>query len=72
MIRKDLWLTNDQVRFLRKLEGNMTEHIRRAIDEYIERMKDLQVSKSPSKTTWPKNYVVSSNKEGNAASNDVS
>ena len=72
MIRKNFWLSNDQVRFLRKLEGTMTEHIRRAIDEYIERMKDLQVSKSPSKTTWPKNYVVSSNKEGNAASNDVS
>ena len=55
MLRKDIWLTNEQVRFLRKLEGNTTEHIRRAIDEYIGKMKDLQVSKSPSKTTWPKN-----------------
>lgn len=49
MIRKDLFLTNNQVRFLRKLEGNMTEHIRRAIDEYIERKKALEVSNSPSK-----------------------
>jgi len=72
MLRKDLYLTNSQVRFLRKLEGNMTEHIRRAIDRYIDEIKMLKVAKSPSKTTWPKNYVVSSNKEGNAASNDVS
>ena len=51
MIRKDFWLTNDQVRFLRKLEGNMTEHIRRAIDEYIKKLKVemLNVSKSQSK-----------------------
>ena len=51
MIRKDFWLTNDQVRFLRKLEGNMTEHIRRAIDEYILKIKkeQLKISTSLSK-----------------------
>jgi hypothetical protein len=51
MIRKDFWLTNDQVRFLRKLEGNMTEHIRRAIDEYILKTKkeQLKISTSLSK-----------------------
>ena len=49
MIRKNLWLTNDQVRFLRKLEGNTTEHIRRAIDIYIESKRELKVSQSPSK-----------------------
>ena len=51
MIRKDLWLRNDQVRFLRKQKGNMTEHIRLAIDEYINKLKIelLNVSKSQSK-----------------------
>ena len=57
MIRKNFWLSNDQVRFLRKLEGTMTEHIRRAIDIYIESKKMLKVSISPSK------YGKSSNKE---------
>jgi len=73
MLRKDLYLTNSQVRFLRKLEGNMTEHIRRAIDRYIDEIKMLKVAKSPSISTWPKNtYVESSNKEGHTTSNDVS
>ncbi len=51
MIRKNFWLTNDQFRFLRKLEGNMSEHVRRAIDKYISELKieQLDVSKSPSK-----------------------
>jgi hypothetical protein len=48
MIRKDFWLTNNQVRFLRKLEGNMTEHIRRAIDEYILKIKKEQLKISTS------------------------
>jgi len=56
MIRKDIWLTDDQYNFLRKLEGNSTEHIRRAIDIYIESKKMLKVSISPSK------YGKSSNK----------
>lgn len=46
MIRKDLYLTNNQFRFLRKLEGNVSEHIRRSIDEYIQRQRDLKVSTS--------------------------
>jgi hypothetical protein len=51
MIRKDFWLTNNQVRFLRKLEGSISEHIRRAIDEYILKIKreQLKVSTSLSK-----------------------
>jgi len=51
MIRKNFWLTNDQFRFLRKLEGNVSEHVRRAIDEYITKLKIdlLNVSRSPSK-----------------------
>ena len=49
MIRKDFWLTNDQFRFLRKLEGNVSEHIRRAIDKYINEVKKLDVSTSPTK-----------------------
>lgn len=50
MIRKDLFLTNDQFRFLRKLEGNVSEHIRRAIDEYIEKKKQEQLKVSTSKS----------------------
>ena len=51
MIRKNFWLTNDQFRFLRKLEGNVSEHVRRAVDEYIAKLKieRLNVSKSLSK-----------------------
>jgi len=51
MIRKNFWLTNDQFRFLRKLEGNVSEHVRRAVDEYITKLKieRLNVSKSLSK-----------------------
>lgn len=49
MIRKDLFLTNDQFRFLRKLEGNVSEHIRRAIDAYIDSKRKLKVSFSKSK-----------------------
>ncbi len=48
MIRKNFWLTNDQFRFLRKLEGNISEHIRRAIDLYIDSKKELKISNSPS------------------------
>ena len=50
MIRKNFWLTNDQFRFLRKLEGNVSEHIRRAIDEYIEKKKQEQLKVSTSKS----------------------
>lgn len=55
MLRKDFWMTNDQVRFLRKLEGNMTEHIRRAIDEYIKRKKEEQLKVSFSKSKYGSN-----------------
>ena len=51
MIRKNFWLSDYQVKSLNKLEGNVTEHVRRAIDEYLARIneKKLKVSKSPSK-----------------------
>lgn len=49
MIRKDFFLTNNQYRTLRKLEGNVSEHIRRAIDKYITEIKKTNVSISPTK-----------------------
>lgn len=49
MIRKHFFLTNDQFRFLRDLEGNVSEHIRRALDLYIDSKKELKISNSPSK-----------------------
>ena len=47
MVRKHLLLTNEQDRFLGKLSGNASEHIRRAIDEYIERHKNMDATTSP-------------------------
>jgi hypothetical protein len=55
MIRKDFYLTNDQFRFLHKLEGNVSEHLRRAIDKYINDIRKLEVSQSPSKYDKPGN-----------------
>lgn len=58
MKRINFFLTNDQYRFLSKQEGTVSEHIRRAIDEYQIRIlksaldkyqKQLKISNSPSK-----------------------
>ncbi len=50
MIRKNYYLTKDQDLFLQSLKGlSISEHIRRAIDEYIERLNTLKVSRSPLK-----------------------
>lgn len=44
MIVKDFYLRNDQFRFLKKLPGNMSEHVRAAIDDY-KLKKDKENSK---------------------------
>jgi len=52
MVKYTFYLENDQVRFLRKLKGsNTSEHIRRAIEQYIrKKMKEeFNVSISLSK-----------------------
>lgn len=44
-------MTNDQFRFLKKLEGNVSDHIRRALEDYIGELKrkSLNISISKSK-----------------------
>lgn len=51
MIRYNLYLSNQQDRELRKLHGTRSEHIRRAIDAYIEFMRQQEplAVTSPSK-----------------------
>lgn len=51
MVRKHFLLTPEQIQSLSELDGlTPSEHIRRAIDEYIERRKRSYVSISPSKS----------------------
>ena len=55
MVKYTFLLTNKQHRFLKELGGNTSEIIRRAIDEYIERQKNLNVSISKSRKEGDKN-----------------
>lgn len=48
MMRYNLFLSNEQHRYLKKKGGNASEIIRRALDEYIEKQKNLNVSISSS------------------------
>ena len=50
MIHKHILITEDQDKFLRNLTPNVTESIRRALDEYIQKLRkeSLKVSESPS------------------------
>lgn len=50
MIRKHFYITPEQVEYLIGIDSlTISEHIRRAIDEYIARLKGLNVSASQSK-----------------------
>lgn len=49
MRRFDFLIDEQQIEFLESLSGNVAEHLRRAIDDYIEKQKDLKVSASKSK-----------------------
>lgn len=50
MVRRDLLLSEEQIKYLQGLEGTVSEHIRRAIDEYIKKLKRrISASISPSK-----------------------
>jgi len=49
MIRKNFYLTVEQAAFLNKKKDlSVSEHIRRAIDEYISRMRNESATTSPS------------------------
>ena len=49
MVRYNLYLSNNQHRFLRKTGGNASEIIRRALDEYIQKKKKEELNVSTSK-----------------------
>lgn len=49
MVEYLLRFSEEQKDKLESLSGNISEHIRRAIDEYLERRKEFQVSVSLSK-----------------------
>lgn len=55
MIRKAFYLYQTQVDFLKKLSGSISEHIRRALDEYIEDIEKQRVSASQSGREREKN-----------------
>lgn len=49
LVRKNFYITPEQVEYLIGINKlTISEHIRRAIDEYIERLKNLNVSASQS------------------------
>lgn len=48
MVRIDLNITKEQLGFLVRMGGTMSEHIRRAIDDYIVKIKGQNASTSPS------------------------
>lgn len=49
MIRKASYFRKEQLDFLKTIQGNFADHLRRALDEYIERLKGQKVSASASK-----------------------
>ena len=56
MERINLYITNAQLTYLRLLSDmTVSEHIRRAINEYIEKMDSQRVTYSPSKNAKSNN-----------------
>lgn len=49
MIRLHCFIEDEQFLFLGHLKGKRSEHIRRAIDEYIQKLKSINASASQSK-----------------------
>jgi hypothetical protein len=50
MDRINFYITSEHLRYLKQLnDGSVSEHIRKAISEYIERKEKLKVTSSPSK-----------------------
>ena len=50
MKRFNVFLSEDQISYLKSLVGTISEHIRHAVNEYIDRKKNLNVSSSQSKS----------------------
>ena len=48
MRRVDLYLSQEQVDFLKNLPGTISEHIRKAVDEYIDKLHVVSASASAS------------------------
>ena len=46
---KNLYFYDHQVEFLENLKGKFSEHVRRAVDDYIKKIKNGKVSASQSK-----------------------
>lgn len=53
MERINVYLTSEQIFFLKSLNGHLSEHLRRAIDDYMKKMSN--VSRSPSRKVVIKN-----------------
>ena len=49
MVRIDILITKEQFSFLKNIPGTVSEHIRRAIDDYVVKMKGNNASVSPTK-----------------------
>ena len=49
MKRVNLYLSEEQLQFLKEYPGTISEHIREAIDNWITQKKNLNVSISPTK-----------------------
>jgi len=57
MITRDFKLRNDQYRFLKKLPGTMSEHVRNAIDDY-------KIKKDKEKSNFASSLSVKLSKNG--------
>ncbi len=49
MKRVDFYIEDRKIEFLKKLPGTLSEHLRRATDDYVEKKKNINVSSSSSK-----------------------
>ena len=48
MLRIDLYITDEQHAFLHQLEGTLSENIRKALDDYIIKLRSLRTASSAS------------------------
>lgn len=49
MERFEFLISSEQLKFLKGLPGTVAEHIRRAVDEYIQKVRGISASTSASK-----------------------
>ena len=58
MIRKHFYISQEELDYLKKLPGTVSDHIRRAISEYIE---DIQKQKYSASQSRKEEYGTASN-----------